>query len=144
MALQAISYFCTPPILFHKLEGFPDKTPWGLPVTLAVTKPGLRRCGLYLDSSPVSAAQATSHAERVCERQLHSKPGILSGRQSHCTASSQPRSLEQQQNVLKSEGLTQESWAAFCSCAEDSLGLKYATSLARGPTAEIPWIRWRI
>lgn len=33
--------FCTMPILFHKLEGFPGKMPWGLPVTLAVTKPGL-------------------------------------------------------------------------------------------------------
>lgn len=113
MALQAISHFCTMPILFHKLEGFPGKRPWGLPVTLAVTKPGLWRCGLHLDSSP--AAQATSRAERLCERELHSKPGILSVRQSHCTASSQPGSLEQHKNVLKPEGLTQESWSGLLS-----------------------------
>lgn len=143
MALQAISYFCTMPILFHKSEGFPGKMSWELPVTLAVTKPGLWRSGLHLDSTPVSAAQATSGAERVCERQLHSKPGIPSVRQSHCTASSQPGSLKQHKNVLKPRGLPQESWSRLLSalCAEDSLGSKSATSLAWWLTAEIPWLR---
>lgn len=64
MALQAISYFCTMPILFHKLEGFPGKMPWGLPVTLAVTKPGLWRCGLHLDSPPVSSLPRPHHVQK--------------------------------------------------------------------------------
>lgn len=83
MALWAISYFCTVPILFSKLKGFPGKKPWGLPVTPAITKSGLWSCGLGLNSSLISAAQAMSEDMRnrsVKGSRTPSREASLAGR----------------------------------------------------------------
>lgn len=46
------------PIVFHKLDGFPGQIPWGLSAVSPITKPRLKMCGLGLESSLISAAQA--------------------------------------------------------------------------------------
>lgn len=141
MALWATRYSCTMLILFRKLEVFPGKMPWGLPATWAITKPGLWRCGLGLDSSLVSAAQAMSggmgkgSAKGSC---APSQEASLTGR-ALAEHLHWPRLLVQRKKVLKADGVTQESRSGLFSTL---IWLKTTTSLAWWATAEITWTRW--